>query len=180
MTDRTRVLVAYGTKYGSTAEIAAHIGDTLREAGLPVDVRAAGKVRSLDPYRAVVLGSAVYMGRWRRDASRLLRRPELRDLDVWLFSSGPVGEEDRDHAEVDRWTRPPKVDHLAEKIDAHDHVGFGGMVADDAGFMRKRMARGIPPELRDLRDWTLIEAWARSIATALGRDASAASEPRPR
>jgi menaquinone-dependent protoporphyrinogen oxidase len=172
MTDRERVLVAYGSKYGSTAEIAGAIGDTLRAAGLPVDVRAAREVSSLDPYRAVVLGSAVYMGRWRRDALRLLRRPELTGLDVWLFSSGPVGDEKGDHSEVDRWTRPPQVDQQAERIGAHDHVGFGGMVAEDAGFMRKRMARGMPPEMRDLRDWRLIEAWARSIAAALGRESS--------
>jgi menaquinone-dependent protoporphyrinogen oxidase len=171
-TDSRRVLVAYASRYGATAEIAASIGEVLRQAGLAVDVRAAREVRSLDPYRAVVLGSAVYMGRWRRDALRLLRRPQLAGLDVWLFSSGPVGEEETDHSDVDRWTRPPKVDHLAEKIGAHDHVGFGGMVAEDAGFMRKRMARGIPPELRDRRDWRLIEAWARSIATALGRQGS--------
>ncbi|MBS1843188.1 MAG: flavodoxin [Actinobacteria bacterium] len=174
MTDQDRVLVAYGTKYGSTAEIAERIGATLSAAGLAVDVRAAREVKTLDPYRAVVLGSAVYAGRWRRDALRLLRRPELEHLDVWLFSSGPVGEQKTDHSDVDRWTRPPKVDHLAEKIGAHDHVGFGGMVAEDAGFMRKRMARGIPPDLRDLRDWRLIEAWARGIAGALTREASAA------
>jgi menaquinone-dependent protoporphyrinogen IX oxidase len=34
----TRVLVAYGTKYGATAEIAAKIGETLRQAGLQADV----------------------------------------------------------------------------------------------------------------------------------------------
>jgi hypothetical protein len=31
-----RLLVAYGTKYGATAGIAAEIGAALREAGLPV------------------------------------------------------------------------------------------------------------------------------------------------
>ena len=41
------------------------------------------------------------------------------------------------------------------------------MIADDAGFIRKKMARNIPPELRDRRDWRQIDAWARSIAAAL-------------
>src|SRR5438477_3803419 len=86
-----RVLVAYGTKFGSTAEIAEAIGTTLRVAGLEVDVKRAGQVGSLEPYRAVVLGSAVYVTRWRRDAMRLLRRErELKQREVWLFSSGPV------------------------------------------------------------------------------------------
>jgi menaquinone-dependent protoporphyrinogen oxidase len=174
MNDRDPILVAYGTKHGATAEIAEKIGGTLRDAGFRVDVRPAGEVGTLDSYRAAVIGSAVYMGRWRRDALRLLRRSELERLDVWLFSSGPVGEQKTDHSDVDRWTRPPKVDHLAAKIGAHDHVGFGGMIAEDSGFMRKRMARGTPPDLRDLRDWRLIEAWARGIANTLTRAASAA------
>ncbi len=48
------------------------------------------------------------------------------------------------------------------------HVLFGGKVDEDAGFIRKRMARKIPPELRDRRDWEQIEGWAGSIAAALG------------
>ena len=168
-----RVLVAYGTRYGATAEIAEAIGRTLQEAGLEVDVRRAGAVRSLEPYRAVVLGSAVYAGRWRWDALRLLRRPELRYRAVWLFSSGPVGEGSAD-AGADRWVRPQRVERLASSIGARDHTVFGGAVDTDAGFMRKRMARNIAAEQRDCRDWERIEAWARAIATALGGRTSAA------
>lgn len=165
--DPRRILVSYGSKHGATAEIADAVAATLREAGLPVDVRAAGQVDSVAPYRAVILGSAVYAGRWRRDALRLLRRPELGQLDVWLFSSGPVGEDQGDPEQRERWTKPPKVEELGKRIGAHEHVGFGGMVAEDAGFMRKRMARQTPAELRDRRDWTQIEAWARGIADTL-------------
>jgi menaquinone-dependent protoporphyrinogen oxidase len=166
-----RVLVAYGTKHGATAEIAETIGGVLRAAGLEVEVRRAGVVRSLDAYRAVVLGSAVYAGRWRRDAMRLLRRSGLGERDVWLFSSGPVGEDKGDPAEVERWTKPRKVRDLEASVGAHGHVVFGGKIDEEAGFMRKRMARNIPPELRDRRDWDQIENWARSIAARLTQSA---------
>ena len=164
-----RVLVAYGTKHGATAEIAQVIADTLRVAGLEVDVQRARRVRfrSLEPYRAVVLGSAVYRGRWRRDAVRLLRRSQLKARDVWLLSSGPVGEDKGDPEQLEKWTKPPRVREIAESIGVREHVVFGGMVAEDAGFIRKKMARNIPPELRDRREWHQIEAWAQSIATAL-------------
>lgn len=161
-----RVLVAYGTKHGATAEIAQVIADTLRAAGLQVDVQRARRVRSLEPYRAVVLGSAVYSGRWRPDAVRLLRRPQLKAREVWLFSSGPVGRQG-DPEQLEKWTKPPRVREIAESIGVREHVVFGGMVAEDAGFIRKKMARNIPPELRDRREWHQIEAWAQSIATAL-------------
>jgi hypothetical protein len=79
MSDDARLLVAYGSKYGATAQIVEAIGMALRTAGFTVDVSAARQVRALDPHQAVVLGSAVHAGRWRRDAMRLLRRPQLRD-----------------------------------------------------------------------------------------------------
>ena len=167
MSDPDRVLVAYGTKHGATAGIAEAIGRTLAAAGLAIDVQPARRVRSLDGYRAVVLGSAVYAGRWRSDAIRLLRRPQLLDREVWLFSSGPVGEDSGDPEQQERWTRPPRVEQLARDIGAHEHVVFGGMVDVDAGFIRRKMARKIPPELRDRRDWVAIEAWAQTIAATL-------------
>ncbi|HSJ53229.1 MAG TPA: flavodoxin domain-containing protein, partial [Anaerolineae bacterium] len=51
----SRVLVAYGTKYGATAEIAERIGQVLRQAGLTVDVVAADRAGDVSSYRAVVL-----------------------------------------------------------------------------------------------------------------------------
>ena len=172
MSDQNRVLVAYASKHGATAEIAEAIGTALSGAGLHVDVLRARRVRSLDPYAAVVLGSAVYAGRWRPEALRLLRRPELPDHDVWLFSSGPVGEVKGDPQEVEQWTKPKAVREIAETIGVREHVVFGGVIGDDAGFIRKKMARRTPPELRDLRDWVEIEAWALSIAAALGASAT--------
>jgi menaquinone-dependent protoporphyrinogen oxidase len=177
MSDKDRVLVAYGTKHGATAEIAQAIARTLTTAGLEVDIQRAGRVRSLERYRAVVLGSAVYAGRWRRDALRVLRRSELGEREVWLFSSGPVGEDKGDAEQLERFTKPPRVRQIAENIGAHELTVFGGMVSDDAGFIRKKMARKIPPELRDRRDWGEIEAWAQTIATTLGGKPASARLP---
>ena len=138
-----RVLVAYGSKYGSTAEIAQAIGTTLRVAGLEVDVKQAREVRSLERYRAVVVGSAVYMARWRRDAMRLLRRrrEDLARREVWLFSSGPVGEDKDEPAEQrDRWTKPKRVEQLAPEIKA--------LGAEDRGLAARAAAR-----IRDRTRW---------------------------
>ena len=41
------------------------------------------------------------------------------------------------------------------------------MVADDTRFIRRRMAREMPYERRDMRDWWEIYRWAESIAAAL-------------
>ena len=174
MENDEHILVAYGSKHGSTAEIAERIGERLREAGHDVDVRPADSVDDLDPYGAVVLGSAVYMAHWSRGARKLLkeRRKQLAERDVWLFSSGPVGE-DREDAE--RWTTPKLIKKMLRRVGAHEHVVFGGRVpTDPRNFVERAMARDTPPELRDRRDWQEIDNWAKWIGETLhyreGRD----------
>jgi menaquinone-dependent protoporphyrinogen oxidase len=176
-----RVLVAYGTKYGSTAEIAEAIGRTLREHGFDVDVRRAREVRSVAGYRAVVVGSAVYMKRWRGDAQRLLQRnvDALSTRDVWLFNSGPVGDTAGDRSdEALKWIRPEKIRQLGERIGAHDDVVFGGSVdGDRGGFMRRNMAKNTPEATRDVRDWDEIAAWAAGIAATLHGSTAGSQSP---
>lgn len=165
-----RILVAHASKNGSTTELAEAIAAVLAEEGWSVDLRPAGEVRSLDGVRAAVLGSAVYMGRWRRPAVGLLsrRRRELARRDVWLFSSGPVGEVDESAPEAERWTRPRRVERLAAAIGAHEHAVFGGAVVEGRGGpLYRKMAEGTPPELRDRRDWEAVRAWAAEISAAL-------------
>jgi menaquinone-dependent protoporphyrinogen oxidase len=83
-----QVLVAYATKYGATAEIAEKIGQVLRQAGLRADVLPVDRVKDLTPYDAVVVGSAVYTGQWRKTAVKFLQANEtaLARRQVWLFS----------------------------------------------------------------------------------------------
>jgi menaquinone-dependent protoporphyrinogen oxidase len=155
----TSVLVAYASKHGSTAEIAEAIADALRAAGLLVDCVQADRVTGLEPYDAVVLGSAVYMKRWRREARRFLHRhaSALRERPFWVFSSGPVGDPAMDDP---AWTEPRRTIAEAERLGVREHVVFGGTATG-------AMARNTPPEYRDRRDWDAIRAWAAAIADAL-------------
>ena len=68
-----RVLVAYASKAGSTAEVAGAIGKRLAHAGLAVDVRRARNVRSVDGYAAVIVGSAIRAGQWLSEASGFVK-----------------------------------------------------------------------------------------------------------
>ena len=70
----TSILVAYATRYGSTQEVAEAVAATLRERVLAVDIQPMQDVRSLDQYRAVVLGAPLYMFHWHKDALHFLAR----------------------------------------------------------------------------------------------------------
>jgi len=161
------VLIAYASKRGSTAEIAETVAATLRRSGLDVDLEPADRVCSLEPYDAVVLGSAVYMKRWRGDAKHFLKkhRKALRQMPFWVFSSGPVGDPANDNPD---WMEPPKLAEKLEEMGSRGHVVFGGCLpAEPHGFMEKAMVEGTPREHRDRRDWAEIRDWAGEIATEL-------------
>ena len=164
----SHVLVTYASKHGSTGEMAQEIAETLLEYGVRVDCLATDAVIDLQAYDAVVLGSAVYMRRWRPEARRFLRshRSELAERSLWAFSSGPVGEpsEDPDAS----WLEPAKVVATLERLGARGHVVFGGrMPAHPHGPAQHAMVANCPPEFQDRRDWDEIRAWAQEIALAL-------------
>lgn len=165
--NRKRALVAYGTKHGSTREIAEAIADELRKRGIETDCLAAADVGSVEPYGTVVIGSAVYMKRWRKDARQLLARQKgLADRSLWVFSSGPCGEQ-KEGDEDAFCMQPPKVRKRAEKLGAREHVVFGGRVPlEPSNFVERAMLENTPDEFKDLRDWDEIRAWARKIAAA--------------
>ncbi|MCM6772404.1 flavodoxin domain-containing protein [Nocardia sp. CDC159] len=162
------VLIAYGSKRGGTAEIAHWIGDELRAAHIPADIANAREIRSLDGYDAVVLGGALYMGRWHRHARGFARRfgKQLRERPVWVFGSGPL-----DHS-LDG-PNPPKilggnaVRTVAERLHARDHTLFGGRLkADATGFPAAAMAK---KAAGDYRNRSQICTWAADIAAQLIR-----------
>lgn len=169
MSNRHRVLVAYATKNGSTGEIATWIGASLRTTGLDVRVRPASDVVDVDPYGAVVLGGALYMGRWHRDAVRFAHRHStaLAARPLWLFSSGPL-----DSSANERDIPPaPGVARIASRLDAREHVTFGGRLVEGA---QGPVARWILSSGRggDFRDPVRIRAWAGRIAEELAAAAN--------
>jgi menaquinone-dependent protoporphyrinogen IX oxidase len=68
-----RILVAYATMAGSTAEVAQVVGEEIARGGLQVDVQPLSEVHSLDTYDGVVVGGPMIMG-WHRSALRFLKR----------------------------------------------------------------------------------------------------------
>jgi menaquinone-dependent protoporphyrinogen oxidase len=161
--------VTYASKYGATAEIAERIGQVLRQAGLGADVQPVDRVRDLTPYQAVVLGSAVYTGNWRKEAGKFLQANEktLADRQVWLFSSGPTGEGNP----VERlrgWRLPKELQPVADRIGPRDITVFHGAVNEKKlNLIERQMVKTVKAPLGDFRDWDAISTWAAAVADAL-------------
>lgn len=174
-----RVLVAYATKYGATAEIAQAIGETLRNAGMTVDVEDVDQADAATIYDAVVLGSAVYAGHWRKEAVEYLdvQKAALADRPVWLFSSGPTAEGDPVEA-MDGWRFPEGQQPLADQIGPRDIAVFGGCIdPDKLNLGEKLILKAVKAQTGDFRNWDAIDAWAKGIAETLSEEVEAVEEP---
>ena len=167
----TTVLVAYATKYGSTQEVAEAIAATLREQGCEAEVRPAREVRTLAGYDVVVLGAALYIGRWHADAPRFLKRHRaiLSSLPVALFALGPLDAGEKQwqdaHAQLEQaLAKAPWLTPIAVEV-------FGGVInPSKLHFPFNHMPAG------DARNWTTIRAFAERLAAMLRPVATETSE----
>lgn len=161
----SKVLVAYASKYGNTAEIAERIGKVLQEAGLYTDIIPANRIKKSTDYQAVVLGSAVYIGMWRKEAASFLKANEmdLAQKPVWLFSSGPTGEGDLETL-LEGWKFPSGLQPVADRIQPRNIVVFRGAVnMQKLNGLEKWMMNRVQADEGDFRDWENIVSWAKGI-----------------
>jgi menaquinone-dependent protoporphyrinogen IX oxidase len=171
--EETRVLVTWASKHGATSEIAAAVARGLQECGAG---RASGLVaiavpveQQPDPtaFDAVVLGSAVYVGRWREDARQYAAEhtAALRGRPVWLFSSGPIGEPPFPADE------PYDAEPMRQLVAAREHRVFPGRLDKHLlTFGERAMVTAMRAPVGDSRDWTAVASWAEEIAATLSRE----------
>ena len=166
-----RILVAYATRHGATEGIADALGATLRDT-LPeshVDVLSASDVDDVSGYDAVLVGSAVYLGRWLAPARTLVRDQAvaLRRRPVWLFSSGPVGDP------AVPATEASDAAELVELVGAQAHTTFAGRLRPaELATVERATFRVLHAAEGDYRDWDAIRAWGQDIADTLSRTVS--------
>ena len=159
-----KILVTTASKHGATADIGDAIAGKLREHDLEVEVYEPDEVPSLEGYDAVILGSAIYAGRWMDTARRFSERHHaaLRRLPVWLFSSGPIGDPPQPEEE------PVDGKRLLKELGAREHRVFAGRVNNaDLGWVEKTITRMVKAPEGDFRDFDAIRVWAAEIADQL-------------
>jgi menaquinone-dependent protoporphyrinogen oxidase len=164
-----KVLIAYGTKYGSTKEIAEKIGEALQGEGLETDVMAADKVKDLAAYKNIVIGTAVYMGMGRKEVKNFLKdkAAALKERNVWFFATGPSGQGDPIQL-VKGEVVPVNMKDLVAAVKPRDVTVFhGNMDAAKMGGMEKFIVKRVGGETGDFRDWDMITSWAKNIASTI-------------
>ncbi len=168
-----KILVAFATRYGSTTGVAEAIAAALRERGLAVDLEPARQVRTLEPYRAVVVGAPLYIGAWHKDALNFLsrHREALAKWPVAVFALGPLNDvaKERDDARMQLnnglakfpWLQPVAVGIFVGKYDPAQLRFPHNLLTISAA----SPLHGIPAS--DHRDWAAIRAWGDDLASRL-------------
>jgi menaquinone-dependent protoporphyrinogen oxidase len=165
MTDTNRkVLVAYATWAGSTAEVAKRVSEILNRNGFAAEAMPAGKVRDTSSYDAVILGTAVHAGKLKPDALKFVDRNKT-DLNSKPFAAFVVclaakGSDEKSRATVAAYLEPVRaqVKPLSEGMFA------GAYDPQKIDFVSRQIMKMIKALPGDFRAWDDIEAWAASLA----------------
>lgn len=159
-----KVLMTVASKHGATGAMGEIVADVLRDAGLDVETLPPEDVTSLDGYDAVVLGSAIYVGRWMDAARQFVDRhgAALATVPLWLFTSGPIGDPPLPAGE------PEETPLVAERLKAHGHRSFAGRLDRmSLGFFERTVTKALRAPDGDFREWEAVRAWADEIAGTL-------------
>ena len=163
-----KILIAYATKTGSTAEVATEIGRVIEsKGGCQVDVRPVGKLNGVDGYDAVVIGSAIRAGKWLPEATKFVEkhRDALGRVPVALFA---VCLTLKDDTEENRRTVAAYLDPVCEIVQPVE-VGLfaGAMDYSKLPFILRLLMKAMKTPQGDFRDWEAITSWADNICLLL-------------
>jgi len=165
-----KILVAYATKCGSTAEISSAITESLCAGGLSVELKRANNVKNIDDYQGVVLGTAIYMSSPLKEASDFIERfgNQMSDIPFALFDVCLTMKE------ATTENQRVALDYLKSISDVISPIKTGA-------FSGRIELASLPPLYRmfaqadnegilaegDYRDWKAINDWGEELGVVL-------------
>lgn len=170
------ILVGYASAHGSTAEIAMFIGRVLQACGAEVTVASVSDVQSIDPYDAVIVGSAIHGNMWLQSCSLFLERfaAQLKTKQVFMFITcirvmEPGG---REHA-IQDYVYHPMLEKVGIDLQSlgvlAGKIEIGAISWDERWLLASNYDGSAASKLvnHDYRDWTAVGTWALETAQAL-------------
>ncbi|MEM2958889.1 MAG: flavodoxin domain-containing protein [Candidatus Jordarchaeaceae archaeon] len=186
-----KVLIAYGSRYGSTEEISQEIAKVLEKQDLQVQIVDLKKTKpkdwpSIEPFDGVLVGSGIKIMKWVKEPQEFLSkhkgefRKGKKKLGLFISSGFASIPGNREKAKQD-WIEKV-MEKVGVKADLYD--AFGGVFdfseSSRMGGLDKRMlkmaAKGMSKEFdmkidekgrNDFRDWNQIRSFAEKFAELL-------------
>lgn len=159
-----KILIAYASRCGSTAEVAHMIAQTLLNHGISVDLNLVEHVKDLSPYKMVIIGSAIRTAHWLPEAVTFVKenRLVLRRISTAYFTVCLTMAQDDDSSRQ-------KAERFLDAVREYNHADLEGYFGGLLDFKRLSWldqmimkSRGRTKE-GDYRDWNAIQAWTDMI-----------------
>ena len=162
-----RILVAYATRNGSTAEIAQAIGRELTNTGFIVDVAEIKTVSDLASYNAIVIGGPLYMGSIDGAVGKFVgkNRVQLLKRPIAAFAVG-LAPKNPDPAAVEMAMSALKKS-LEPVIPVAQVLFAGKLDPAKVNFVMRKFLEMAKIPAGDFRDWEEIATWARELPRML-------------
>ncbi len=191
-----RILVAYATMAGSTADVAQAVGEEITKSGLQVDVLPLSDVKDLEAYDGVVVGGPMIMG-WHRAALGFLKkhRSAFQRIPLAVFvmalSLTQTGETSVDGMPITMDEKLPKPPQKVGRLNFRERYARVSNYVQpiisatrpvkpvSIGLFGGRLEYGrlkwwavlfvmliIQAPAGDRRNWTAIRSWAAGLPTA--------------
>jgi len=154
-----KVQIVYGSKRGGTAGLAQMIATAFEREGWRSTVTDVISRPGIGDVDVVVVGGALYLGRWPAPLRQWVHRhmSTLRSVPVWFFSSGPLDAS----ARTGDIAPTPSVANLAREVEVSGFMTFGGYLDKSPdGFIARSMAKRFAG---DWRDPDQVAEWVRHI-----------------
>lgn len=162
-----KVLVAYASRCGSTAEVAQAIGQELCSRGQTAEVCSVEEVKDLGSYDAVVIGSAIRMGHWLAPATAFVQKNQatLRNLPVAFFTVHMLATDDSDSSRQQRASYTAAEHAL---VQPSREAFFTGVIDPQKLNLADRlMVKLVKLPVGDSRNWDAIRGWADELANGM-------------
>lgn len=168
--DGQKILIAYASQFGSTAEVARSIGEVLAQNGNAVETKWVKDVTALNSYDAIIIGSAIQYDRWMPAATDFVRMHQntLSKLPVAYFFTCLTLAQKSDKAERQAKAYADKLYALAPQVKPVSVGRFAGAIDyRKLSFAFRLLFKGLSTitgvQEGDYRDWEAVRAWADNL-----------------
>ena len=159
-----KILVAYSSKQGSTAQIASLIASELNKMSFTSDLKDVSEPMNLSDYDAFIIGSPIHAGNWLGSMRKWVAKHKVTLIKkpVALFSVGMAPETGT--AQIAKTTA--KYREMLSPI----AIGYfpGRMDLEKLGFVFRAICKLMKSQTKDLVDPAKVAQWTAETAKKLG------------
>jgi menaquinone-dependent protoporphyrinogen IX oxidase len=151
-----KILIVFGTRYGSTAEIAKELAKLMENQGITTQTVNLKEVKRkswplIDEYDGILVGSSIKIGRWMKEPKKFLENNKkifnTRGKVLGLFVSAATAVSDYVKAKADYLEK--EIQKLGIEVDIYDTFGLILDFSESSrlGMFSKKMLQSIATNL---------------------------------